>query len=577
MSRPLARSGFVVMALAAALGSGCADATSARGSGAGCPPACPTPPAASAAVARTAAAPAPPPAIVPGAAGEAPVFDPARVAPVLDDPRLAAVKELADREDYAKAAAALAATPAPAPEDAAAWSYQLGRLRALAGDPLGAAKAYDAAAAAGGALAGYARFSAAQLLGQAGDADGALSRAGEVPAGLAIEAELDLVVAQALAQKGDIDGAAARWRAYLGRSKRPAQWVQVSLRFARALLAHPDEARAEEAARLARRVIYEAPGGAGGGEAREIEAQALGTLPSAKRKPFEAPTSAELLSRARGLVAARQSKEALRAVEALVASPEAARPSDFACEAFGLRAEALEQLRRKAEASDAHGEAIARCEGAAGRPEALYRGGRAAMRAEAPAEAARRFALLEKESPKHRLADDARYHGARAMLALGDEARFMRMLSAMPDDYPEGDMVADGLFEVALFEIERGSWQGAVVPLERAIERFPRERAYQAAGRLPYYLGRARIETGSKEQGIAWLARTIKEYPLSFYMALALARLAEMDPAAAARAIEEALPRDAPPAGQDGAGVELPRSPAFAEPAFARAVELARQ
>jgi soluble lytic murein transglycosylase len=112
-----------------------------------------------------------------------------------------------------------------------------------------------------------------------------------------------------------------------------------------------------------------------------------------------------------------------------------------------------------------------------------------------------------------------------------------------------------------------------VVPLERAIERFPRERAYQAAGRLPYYLGRARIETGSREQGVALLERMVREYPLSFYMVLAYARLAELDAAAAARALEEAVGREV----SAGPAPEIPRSPAFAEPAFLRAVELARE
>ena len=572
MLRLKARSTFAAVALAAALGSGCADATSARGGGPGCPPACPAP---ALQPAAASAAPATPGPILAGFPGEAPAFDPARITPVLEDARLASARGLVEREAYAKAAqeieAAMNATPAPAAEDGRAWLYQLGRIRALAGDPLGAARAYDAAAAAGGPLADHARFAAAQLLGQAGDADGALARARAIQPGLAIEAELELVIAGALAQKGDIEGAAARWRSYLGRSRRPAQWVQVTLRFARALLEHPSEAHAEEAARLARRVIDEAPGGAGGEEARGVEGQALGTLPSAKRKPFESPAPDELLARARGLVAARQSKEALRAADALMARPEAAGPSEFACEAAGLRAEALELLKRKAEASDAHGEAMSRCEGGAGRAEALYRAGRAAMRAGAPAEAARRFALLEKELPKHRLADDARYHGARAMLALGDEAQFVRVLSAMPEDYPEGDMVADGLFDVALFEIERGSWGGAVVPLTRALERFPRERAYHAAGRLPYYLGRAQIETGSREQGVALLERTIREYPLTYYMALAHARLGEIDPAAAARVVAEALDRE------EAAPFEIARSPVFAEPAFLRAVELARQ
>jgi soluble lytic murein transglycosylase len=132
-------------------------------------------------------------------------------------------------------------------------------------------------------------------------------------------------------------------------------------------------------------------------------------------------------------------------------------------------------------------------------------------------------------------------------------------------------MVADGLFELALFEMERGDWAGAVRPLERALERFPHERAYHAAGRLPYYLGRAHIETGSPDKGKALLEQVIRDYPLSFYMALSHARLADVDPAAAQRALSAALERDA-----SAPYTEL-RSPLFAQPAFTRAVELARQ
>ncbi|HTN92257.1 MAG TPA: transglycosylase SLT domain-containing protein, partial [Sorangium sp.] len=205
------------------------------------------------------------------------------------------------------------------------------------------------------------------------------------------------------------------------------------------------------------------------------------------------------------------------------------------------------------------------------RPETLYNAGRASLRADRHAEAAARFALLEKEYPDHRLADDARYLGARALLSLGDQAQFVQLLTAMPDDYPSGDMVADGLFELALFEMERDSWAGAVRPLERALARFPHERAYHAAGRLPYYLGRAHIETGSPDKGKALLEQVIRDYPLSFYMALAHARLAELDPSAAQRALSAAMDRDA-----SAPYAEL-RSPAFAHPAFARAVELARQ
>ncbi|WP_242515883.1 transglycosylase SLT domain-containing protein [Sorangium cellulosum] len=573
------------LALTAALGASCAGTPPAQRGAATCPPRCP------AATSPEAAAPpaASPGPIVPGEQGEAPVFEPERLTLVLDDPRLAPVQKLVAEEAYAGAAAALAqalaAPPAPlTAEDARSWQYQLGRLRALAGDPVGAAKAYDAVAAAGGPLADHARFAAAELLARAGLPDEALARASAVASDVAIADELDRIVAGALEKKGDIEGAAARWRAFLGRRWPASVWVPEAIRFARALLRHPGEAHAEEAIRLAGRILDEAPGGLGAAEAKDLRDQALSTLPFARRKPFLDPGPAALLDRAHALLASRQNKEALAVTDALIALPAAQAPSAFACDAFAARGEALGRLRKRAEAADTFGVAIERCAApppagpgapagapAPRRPETLYKGARASFSVDRNAEAAARFAMLEKEFPEHRLADDARYLGARARRALGDEAQFVQMLTAMPDDFPSGDMVADGLFELALFEMERDSWAGAIRPLERALERFPHERAYHAAGRLPYYLGRAHIETGSPDRGKALLEQVIRDYPLTFYMALAHARLSELDPAAARRALAEAVARD-----ESAEDAEL-RSPAFAEPAFARAVELARQ
>ncbi|WP_437600927.1 transglycosylase SLT domain-containing protein [Sorangium sp. So ce590] len=607
MFRLDARSGAALalasaLALTAALGASCAGAPPAQRGTTACPPLCPQqappPPA------------APPGPVVPGTPGEAPVFDPERLTLVLDDPRLAPVQKLVGQEAYGSAVAALVqALSAPlSPGDAAAFRYQLGRLRALAGDPLGAAKEYDAAAAAGGPLADYARFAAADLLARAGQPDAAIERARAVASDVAIADEIDRIVAGALAEKGDIGGASARWQAYLARSWPASTWVPEALRFARALLRHPGQDRAEEAIRLARRILDQAPGGAGAGEAKEILDQALSTLPFARRKPLLDPGPADLLARARALLTSRQDKEALAVTDALIALPEAQAPSAFACDAFAARGEALGRLRRRAEAADIYGTAIERCGPAAPaagasvpavaagagapavaagagapavaagagapaprRPETLYNAARASFRVDRHAESAARFALLEKEYPDHRLADDARYLGARALLALGDQAQFVQMLTAMPDDYPSGDMVADGLFELALFEMERDSWAGAVRPLELGLARFPHERAYHAAGRFPYYLARAHIETGSPDKGKALLEQVIRDYPLSFYMALSHARLADVDAAAAQRALSAALERDA-----SAPYTEL-RSVQFAHPAFTRAVELARQ
>lgn len=539
-------------------------------------------------------------------------FEPARLTLVLDDARLAAVKDEVSREAYPKAVqalvGALAATDALSAEDARTWRYQLGRLRELAGDPLGAARAYDEAAATPWTLADYARLAAAGLYAHSGRYDEALERLRALSPGLAATGEIELTYADALAGKGDVDGAASHFRAYLAQGARPPQWVAITLRFAKMLAAHPSEARAEEAIDLARRVLDESPKGNGAGEARTLEQQMLATLPHAKRKRFEQPSEVELATRARRLLASQQTREALRMSDTVLrprapAPPkagkkpkphnavgrphpppeksdlDAAAPSSIAppgvpeealCDAWAVRGEALGRLKRKAEAADAFGDALRHCAGER-RAETLYAGGKASASAGRPADALARFGELERDFPKHRLADDARLSGARAALETGDEAHFAQMLESLPDDYPNGDMTSDGMFELALHYIEKHAWAAAIPVLEKAVARAPRERAYWAAGRAAYYLGRARLETGAVAAGLETLVGVVRDYPLSFYMTLAYARLAEREVSTAARALEDAVRRE------PEQPFTLPNSTVFAEPAFARAVELARQ
>ena len=83
--------------------------------------------------------------------------------------------------------------------------------------------------------------------------------------------------------------------------------------------------------------------------------------------------------------------------------------------------------------------------------------------------AIKRFAALEQEAPKNSLADDARLYGALAYLELGVEARFTELLSALPDDYPDGDMVPEGSFRLALRRLDKQDFQGAARVLERVL------------------------------------------------------------------------------------------------------------
>jgi soluble lytic murein transglycosylase len=533
------------VALATLVGSAACGDTMPRAQGAFCPPECP-PASGAQAVPGAFAAPA-----LAAAASLAPLdpnaWDPASVRLVLEDPRLAIAAALVQREQYAKAAdaleAALAAPPVE-PLERAAWLYQLGHLRALGGNPGAAAKAYQASAALGGPLADFAHLEAAQWLEGAGAHDEALAeakRAGDDPA---IASALDLVIADASSAKGDAEALASHLRSYLARDKHPPHWAETSLRLAEALLAKPSEAHAEEAVRLARRVIDESHGGAGAGAAKDVEKRALDSMPFDKRKRFEHPSSEESLARAKSLVGSAQYKEAIAAATKLLKLPAAKKAGELGCEAAMVKGDALKGLRKKPEAADAYGAAAELCAGRDRAADALFNAGRSLAQAGRGVEAMRRYAELEREFPAHRLADDARLKGALAALDANDEPRFEDMLAKMADDYPKGDVTVDGLVALALHFAEKGAWDKAIAPLERALAIAPRERAYYAAGRVPYYLARAHLATGQVEKGEAELARVIAQEPLSFYMALAYARLAERNHAAADKAVADAIAKE---------------------------------
>lgn len=506
-------------------------------------------------------------------------FDPASVVLILDDPRLTEVKAAVQQEAFVRAVELLTALvrpaspdKAPAPADKAAWLFQLGKLRVQAGDPLGAAKAYEEAAEIEGPLVDHARYLAASLYQRAGQNEKALDLSKKVTPNLGIADDLELVVAAALEGTGDIDGASKVWRAHLARSPRPSGWVNVTLKFAGALLKHPSDARNEEAVKLARTVI-DGSGSAGVGEAKEIETKAMGLLPVKRRKAFERATSDEVLARGKRLLAAGQLKEALKVTEPLMKGSLVPKAKEKLCEAKLTRGDILAKLKRKAESADMYEEAVDACKDTPRHTDALYHAGKSLSTTGRYADGIKRLEELEKLYPTHRLADDARIRRAMAARANADEATFTKLLETLPNDYPNGDLVQDGLFELALHHVEKRAWAAAKAPLSRALglEKDKRERLYYAAGRFAYYLGRAHIETGDTDKGKETLASVIQQYPLTYYMALAYARLAEKDPALAKKVVDDAVAREA------AEPFYVPPHPALKSPTFARAVELVRQ
>jgi soluble lytic murein transglycosylase len=520
-------------------------------------------------------------------------FDPGNLASILDDPALVKVKALASISDAAGAAKALekalSFTP-PGGDDDARWRYQLGKLRAAAGDAWGAAHAFDQVADAGGPLTAYARFAAAQVLLHAGYVDEALARIVNVPEDAAVYMPAQLMKAEALVRKRDFGPAIEIWRGYLADSRHPLHWIDVALRLGEGMLdERADAARGEQAALLARRVIVEAPTSSAVPRALDLEHRALAVVPESKQiRPLvghgrggtflpadyaRALSPADQLTRASALADSQLNQDALKALDALSTSLGAkASSSEVGCRMQLLLGSVLGKVKDRGRAADVYGSAIDRC---APYPdaevEAMYYGGRASVSAGRCDEAMDRFARVEKTFHEHRYADDARLRAAECALDQSDESRYEDMLSSLPTDYPDGDMVPEGLFRLAMHKMQRHQWDRALVDLTTALDFKIKEAPSSTSGRLAYFRARALFETGDVDGAERAYSDVITTYPLSYYMLHAYARLAEIHPAEARVVLERALSRE--PRGKFFLGDDE----SFHSIAFLRAAELLRQ
>ncbi len=461
---------------------------------------------------------------------------------VLDDPRFADARAFEDDAHHAEAAAALDADLAKttSAKEKCTAEYVIGRLRALAGDDANAAAAFDLAATGDcSALFDYARERAAVAYERAGKPDDAIARASAIVSHVAIADDAALVHAEALAAKGDRAQAVAIWRAELAKHAHGSRWVDTAVRLATALLDGVDgdvKTHAKEAFDLATRVVIEAP---------PLD-ETSGAVTQRKRAlALDASLARELsvderIKRSKALLDASQPEKARSEIDgALAAMPVKDRAaSEVACRASQVRAQAIAKSK-KGSAADAWGDAIRACanerDPLAG---ALYNGAKASAGPK-PDEALERYGRIEKEFPKHRLADDARLASA-LIVRDRDAAKSETMLLTLPDDYPEGDMRGEALFRVALARMTRGDWEGAKAPLDRNVQ-IDASHAWATAGRAAYFRAKCSAKTGDDAGAKKQWVEIVKSYPLAYYMAQSYGRIAEGDAALAKSTLDAAM------------------------------------
>lgn len=503
----------------------------------------------------------------PSASGAAAPFELASVTPFVQHAALADVRKAILAKDPRAAADALVpAIGKLAGRDLDRAQFLLGRLLQQAKDDDAAEKAY-AAVSADFPLAPHAALRRATILARRGKSDAALVLLAQVPAAAPFAVDRHFVSGDALAAKGDHAGAADEYAA----EKKGPRAFDAIIRWAEEVSAASKTADAFEAAKAVRKLRFEHPTSSLAPRAEAAEGKCVALLPAAQQGSFGLPTPAEQAIAAHAWLDAGKPKDALPLAQKLLSSEK--KGSEPWCRAASVVARAHERLRERAKASDAYGELANECTDETTRVVALYDGAKAALSAKLPDVARARFATLEKDYPKHRLADDARLRGALAAIDAGDVQKGEAMLSALPDDYPQGDMRTEALFRLALPRMKKGDWVGALPYLEKSLSIAPREDGYFVAGRAQYFLGRAKIETGAVAEGVDKLRDVIAKEPLTFASAMAYARLAarsKEDAEAAKKAIEQGIAFE--PAGElfDVGRKELSTA------AFARGVELAR-
>ncbi len=546
----------------------------------------------------------------PGASSPDAVVEPfsiERFTPLLASAELSKVAHAIEEEQFDLASrlfeAIMAEEPPPAPA-VPRWQFLLGRLRERAGELEGAAASYELAARNDWPLRDYALLGAARVELRRGRADRALSLLGQVHKQGAIATPARLMEAEAASLEDDYDLAIEAWQTHL-KSGDPSNRGLVSLRLSQALLSRYQRAQAETAPPaapadppataaktatatsethpdLVAALHYARSAAADFARdpksrtlANDTAAKVLEEMPAEGRRRFGTPEADEQLYRLVALVDARQDELAIEAADTLLQDlPPQERFGKIGCEARLQRAKALSVAGQYGSAADGLGDAIQKCKGDKDfRARVLYLAGKYARFDGRHMQAIQRFEQLEREVPEHRLADDARLYAAESYFELGVEARFTQLLTDMPRDYPDGDMVTDGVFELALRRIEKGDWSGAASVLELAKALtigHDSARGQEHSGRERYFLARAWEEMNHESQALDEYQSIVTELPLSYYMLHAYSRLKKADPERAKKTLEHArrLSETQP--------FSFDNRPEFASAAFVRGMELLR-
>jgi soluble lytic murein transglycosylase len=428
-------------------------------------------------------------------------------------------------------------------------------------------------------LAPYHAYNAARCRLRRSDYPGAIEWAGKVAKGSVPEAEADLIRVDALRSLNRWDEALSALESHLTRFPGGLRHAEVLFKKAEATEkaragqdGRPPGPEAQEVIKLYRRVWAEAPLEAWSERAGERLEQLAAGLPAPEAAVVRTRTAAELVTRGMIYFDHNRNQESESTLAAALEAPGL--NADLECKARFYRAQSVWKARQRPRAAPLFDEADGICAKAGNRDlhaKALYQGARSYASAGNRDAAMARYTRIEAEHADHSYADDARVRMAELATDAGDEAGAAKILAEVPTRYPQGDLLNEALWRLAFSAWRGGRLDEALHWLDENLRLVPHEEIWYAEGRVQYWKGRVLEKQGHDDEARAWYERGVREYPLSVYALLGLARLKSSDHHA-----EEALVASLRKGLKEVPAWSFPPRALYGDPGFLRAVELGR-
>lgn len=201
------------------------------------------------------------------------------------------------------------------------------------------------------------------------------------------------------------------------------------------------------------------------------------------------------------------------------------------CDSRFLLGRTLYRLRKRNEALKAYVEVVDNCSADVAedsRVRSLYAAGKRHYRLDRYEKSKKYYTQLLEEFPERSHADDALLYLARIARAQGDDDVEPKLVRRALEDYPDGDMVHEIVWEYVEDDVKAGNWKTFLETMS-TLDLPEQDTQYYSQGRLGYLEGLAHHTLGDEAAAAAAWQRTWTAYPFSFYGYIARQKLLDVD------------------------------------------------